>query len=52
MTRTPKTIDKTEFAVKALQMMQENSISQLVVVHGKQVAGFIHLHDLLKEGIV
>jgi len=52
MTRTPKTIDKTEFAVKALQMMQESSISQLVVVHGLQVAGFIHLHDLLKEGIV
>jgi arabinose-5-phosphate isomerase len=52
MTRTPKTIDKSEFAVKALQLMQESSISQLVVVHGKQVAGFIHLHDLLKEGIV
>jgi len=52
MTRNPKTIDKTEFAVKALQMMQENSISQLVVVNGTQVAGFIHLHDLLKEGIV
>lgn len=52
MTRNPKTIDKAEFAVKALQMMQENSISQLVVVNGTQVAGFIHLHDLLKEGIV
>lgn len=52
MTRAPKTIAKDEFAVKALQMMQENSISQLVVVHGTQVAGFVHLHDLLKEGIV
>lgn len=52
MTHTPKIIDKDEFAVKALQMMQENNISQLVVVHGTQVAGFIHLHDLLKEGIV
>ncbi|MCW5909495.1 MAG: KpsF/GutQ family sugar-phosphate isomerase [Cyclobacteriaceae bacterium] len=52
MTRAPKTIDKNEFAVKALQVMQENSISQLVVVQGTQVAGFIHLHDLLKEGIV
>lgn len=52
MTRAPKTIGKDEFAVKALQMMQENSISQLVVVHGTQVAGFVHLHDLLKEGIV
>jgi arabinose-5-phosphate isomerase len=52
MTRTPKAIDKSEFAVKALQIMQENSISQLVVKDGLTVAGFIHLHDLLKEGIV
>jgi arabinose-5-phosphate isomerase len=52
MTRTPRCIDKTEFAVKALQVMQENSISQLVVKDGTKVAGFIHLHDLLKEGIV
>lgn len=52
MTRTPKTIDKAEFAVKALQMMQQNNITQLVVKDGEQIAGFIHLHDLLKEGIV
>ncbi|MBL7871907.1 MAG: KpsF/GutQ family sugar-phosphate isomerase [Cyclobacteriaceae bacterium] len=52
MTRTPKTIDKSEFAVKALQVMQENNISQLVVNDGQRVVGFIHLHDLLKEGIV
>lgn len=52
MTSTPKAIDKSEFAVKALQIMQENSISQLVVKDGLKVAGFIHLHDLLKEGIV
>ncbi|HNV29497.1 MAG TPA: KpsF/GutQ family sugar-phosphate isomerase [Cyclobacteriaceae bacterium] len=52
MTRTPKMIDKSEFAVKALQIMQENNITQLVVKDGARVAGFIHLHDLLKEGIV
>jgi arabinose-5-phosphate isomerase len=52
MTRTPRCIDKSEFAVKALQLMQENSITQLVVMDGTQVAGFVHLHDLLKEGIV
>jgi len=52
MTRTPKSIDKSEFAVKALQVMQENSISQLVVKEGQRVIGFIHLHDLLHEGIV
>jgi arabinose-5-phosphate isomerase len=52
MTRTPRQIEKGEFAVKALQMMQENNITQLVVMDGDKVAGFIHLHDLLKEGIV
>lgn len=52
MTRTPKAIAKDEFAVKALHMMQEKSITQLVVMEGNKVEGFIHLHDLLKEGIV
>jgi arabinose-5-phosphate isomerase len=52
MTQNPKSIEKDEFAVKALQIMQQNNITQLVVMDGKRVAGFIHLHDLLKEGIV
>ncbi|MBX2947110.1 MAG: KpsF/GutQ family sugar-phosphate isomerase [Cyclobacteriaceae bacterium] len=52
MTVSPKTIAKDEFAVKALHQMQENSITQLVVLDNNQLAGFIHLHDLLKEGIV
>ena len=52
MTTHPKTIDKDEYAVKAMHMMQESSITQLVVLDGQQIAGFIHLHDLLKEGIV
>lgn len=52
MSRNPKKIEKDEFAAKALHLMQENSITQLVVMDGKKLAGFIHLHDLLKEGIV
>jgi arabinose-5-phosphate isomerase len=52
MSRNPRKIEKDELAVKALHMMQENSITQLVVMEGEKVAGFIHLHDLLKEGIV
>ena len=52
MTNNPKKIEKDEFAVKALHVMQENSISQLVAMDGEKVMGFIHLHDLLKEGIV
>jgi arabinose-5-phosphate isomerase len=52
MSRNPRKIEKDELAVKALHVMQENSITQLVVMDGEKVAGFIHLHDLLKEGIV
>jgi arabinose-5-phosphate isomerase len=52
MTKTPKKIDKDEFAVVALRTMQENNITQLVVMEEARLAGFIHLHDLLKEGIV
>lgn len=52
MTTKPKKIEKDELAVKALQQMQENNITQLAVVDGDKITGFIHLHDLLKEGIV
>ncbi|RAW02673.1 KpsF/GutQ family sugar-phosphate isomerase [Pseudochryseolinea flava] len=52
MSTKPKTIEKDEYAVKALHQMQEANITQLVVVDGEKVAGFIHLHDLLKEGII
>jgi arabinose-5-phosphate isomerase len=52
MTRNPKNIEKDEFAVKALHQMQEGNITQLPVMDGARVVGFVHLHDLLKEGIV
>ncbi|MFM8349350.1 MAG: SIS domain-containing protein [Bacteroidota bacterium] len=51
MTRGPKTIDQSEFATRALEIMQNGNISQLVVTDENRVAGFVHLHDLLKEGI-
>jgi arabinose-5-phosphate isomerase len=52
MTVSPKNIQKDEYAVKALHLMQENNITQLVVLDNDLLVGFIHLHDLLKEGIV
>ena len=52
MTRTPKSIDQSEFAVAALAMMQQHSITQLVAMDGERVVGFVHMHDLLREGIV
>ncbi len=52
MTPNPKTIEKDAYAVEALHLMQNANITQLVVMDKAKVAGFIHLHDLLKEGIV
>lgn len=52
MTRDPRTIDSREYATRALQLMQEKSITQLVVMKGDEIAGFVHLHDLVREGIV
>lgn len=52
MTKNPKHIQKDEYAVKALHIMQENNITQLPVMDDKKLVGFVHLHDLLKEGIV
>lgn len=52
MTRNPKTIDVDEYAVKALGLMRDFNITQLVVMEGNSVVGFIHIHDLMKEGIV
>lgn len=52
MTENPKTIGKDELAIKAFEKMEKNSITQLVVTEGSRYIGMIHLHDLLKEGIV
>lgn len=52
MSTSPKTISKNEYAVNALNKMQELSITQLVVEDNGEVLGFVHLHDLLKEGLV
>jgi arabinose-5-phosphate isomerase len=52
MNPNPKTIDSEAFATEALAIMQSLNITQLVVMSTKKAVGFIHLHDLLKEGIV
>lgn len=52
MNPTPKVISADEYAANALAMMQEKNITQLVVVDNNKVEGFIHLHDLLREGLV
>jgi arabinose-5-phosphate isomerase len=52
MTINPKTIDIDTLAVNALEMMRQKNISQLIVTQNNQFAGFIHLHDLVREGII
>ena len=52
MTVRPKTIAPDEYAVTALSLMQEKNITQLVVVEDNILVGFVHLHDLLKEGLL
>jgi len=52
MCATPKTISEDELAVEAFQIMEQNSITQLIVADENTYLGMIHLHDLIKEGIV
>ena len=52
MTTTPKSIGPDELAVDALDLMRKKSITQLVVVDNGKYLGFIHLHDLIREGLI
>jgi arabinose-5-phosphate isomerase len=52
MTKDPKTIGPEALASEALEMMQLNDISQLIVADRGRYGGIVHLHDLVKEGIV
>lgn len=52
MNTNPKTISADAFATEALAIMQSKNITQLVVLENNVAVGFVHLHDLLKEGIV
>ena len=52
MTANPKTISPDALAVDALDRMRKNNITQLLVADEKDYQGVIHLHDLIKEGLV
>jgi arabinose-5-phosphate isomerase len=52
MTKNPLTIECTELAANALNIFQKNNITQLIVTHEGKYDGFIHFHDLLREGII
>ena len=52
MTATPKTINADELAVNALDLMRKKAITQLAVTNNGKYLGFIHLHDLIREGLI
>ena len=52
MTQNPKTIQWNELVSDALNILEHNSITQLVVLDNNEYKGIIHLHDILKEGLV
>jgi len=53
MSRNPKCIVESEYAVNALHLMRTNSITQLIVTDPDgRYLGVLHLHDVLREGII
>ena len=52
MSRNPKTIGIGELAVNAFSIMERNKITSVVVLDGERYVGLIHIHDILREGIV
>jgi arabinose-5-phosphate isomerase len=52
MSANPRRIDESAMAVDAKELMEEYGISQLLVENKGAYAGVVHLHDLIKEGII
>ncbi len=53
MTKNPKTLTRDVLAVKAVEIMEQYSITSLVILDPDGKAeGIVHLHDLLKKGIM
>ena len=52
MTKNPKKIQLSAMVTDALNILEDFSITQLVVLENEEYKGVLHLHDILKEGIV
>jgi arabinose-5-phosphate isomerase len=52
MSRNPKVVEKGELAVNAFSIMEKNKITSVIVMDEGKYAGLIHIHDVLREGIV
>lgn len=52
LTANPKSIEPGMLAVEALDIMRDHDISQLVVAENGNYLGILHIHDLVREGII
>ena len=52
MSANPQTIKPSALVSEALEIMKKRSITQILVVKNDEYLGVIHLHDILKEGII
>lgn len=52
MSKNPKCIEDDQLAVAALDLMRKNNVSQLLVTQNAAYLGILHLHDLVREGII
>ncbi|MEL1240178.1 KpsF/GutQ family sugar-phosphate isomerase [Flavobacterium flavipallidum] len=52
MSKNPKSIPSETMAIDALQILENHSITQLIVIDNNEYKGVLHLHDILKEGIL
>ncbi|MCM4161800.1 KpsF/GutQ family sugar-phosphate isomerase [Antarcticibacterium flavum] len=52
MSKNPKTIEQDSLAIDALEMLEKNKISQLIAEEDGKYAGVVHIHNLIREGIL
>ncbi len=52
MSLSPKIINADSLAVEAMDIMRNNNISQLIVIDNGHYIGILHVHDMMREGII
>jgi arabinose-5-phosphate isomerase len=52
MSASPKTLTSEAMAVEAKELLEENNISQVLIEDNNEFSGVVHIHDLVKEGII
>ena len=52
MSKNPKTISNDAMAIDAMEILETNDISQVISEENGKYAGVVHIHNLVKEGII